>query len=108
MCLRCEAKPQSERERISNILRAKLEAARIRRFAAENTLKDIASEVPGTLPASDGVLRIRKAGREHQEALKAVELAVRNLNDFLLNGRVPPELDLGKDSAREQRKPSRE
>jgi hypothetical protein len=108
ICPSCDAKPQSKRQHIASLLRIRLEAARIRRFVAEKTLADIAREVPGTLPAPDGLFRIQKAGCEHLEALKAVNLATRNLNNFLLNGRVPLDLDLREESATEQTKPSSE
>ena len=101
ICLRCEAKPQSDRERIAGVLRMKIETARIRQFVANKALDDIVHKMPSAIPAPDGTLRIREAERKYQQALKTIELAARSLNDFLLNGRVPPDLDLRKDSGKE-------
>jgi hypothetical protein len=95
ICLTCDGQRESElarRERIGFLLRERLEAARVQGDLASKRFSEIIKDGPNAMPSPDGLFRVERAGQDCREALKEVETAVRNLNEFLLHGTIPPDL----------------
>src|SRR5579872_2345251 len=93
VCVRCDGTRLSKREQIAQSLRQRLEKARERRETANQRFQAAMRRVPGGTPAPDGSYQIQQASREYHEALESLTKAVRDLNSFLSNGSVPPDLD---------------
>ena len=96
VCIHCDAAlGQTAREAIIATLQDNVEAGRRRRMAANRHFLEVMADISGrTVP--DGPRRIRQAAREYHDAIKAVYLAVCSLNDFILDGTIPPDLEFGK------------
>ena len=82
-------------EGILGRLRERLSAAQQRNQAAANRFNDIIRNLPSGTPASDGVVRIQDAARSYRNAMRELGAAQEQLTEFLLNGAVPEDLDLG-------------
>ena len=77
---------------ISEILRAEVE----RTFAEYNEAKQsfwrIAADAPGGLPHPDGMQHVQNASRIQMVAMGAYATALRRLNQFLIRGTIPEDL----------------
>jgi len=79
-------------EQVRKVLQNELEAAQQRRIAASERFTAAMSEIPSGVPHPDGTHRIRLASREYSGALAEAATAMARLNDFLVNGTIPPDL----------------
>ena len=89
-----------DHERIRKVLQSDVEAAQERRTKASERFTEVMADIPSGLPPSDGTDRIRIASREYSNSLVASTLAATRLNEFLIRGTIPPELerkDMGKE-----------
>lgn len=57
--------------------------------SAHLRFNSVSSEIPSGLPHPDGRERIRIAGETYYSAMTAYNLALREFNNFLLDGSVP-------------------
>ena len=82
-----------DRVQTSQVLRDELaQALRLRERAVERFSKAML-DLPSGIPTQDDVERLQQASREHSLALRRSTDALIRLNDFLLNGTIPPELE---------------
>ena len=86
-----------EREQILKILQDDVTYAKQQQDGASRAFDDVTREVPSMLPHSDGVQRIKNVSRDLTLARDKLNEAVARLNDFVLHGTIPQDL---------QRKPS--
>jgi len=93
-----------DREQVRQVLQNELEAAQERRIAASEQFTQVMAEVPSGLPHPDGTHRIRLASREYSGALTEAATAMTRLNEFLVRGTIPPDLE-GKPSGIETLEP---
>jgi len=87
-----------ERERILRMLRAELAAAQHRREDASERFDTMIREVPSGIPHPDGSERIRQIASEYGRTQAEAAAAFGRLNDFLIHGKVPPDLERKPDS----------
>ena len=107
ICIRCFISRGVDRDTILKILREQLERAQQRRTEANRRFHAVLSEteIPSGMPQPDGTHRIRQAARHYEDALRAVNLAVYNLNNFVMHGTLPSGPDVRKEPAAEEKKP---
>ena len=84
--------PRDE-ESILRILRQDLQAALQRRESASAQFDEATAPAPSGLPYPDNVHQIQMASREYCKARTAVLNATTRLNEFLIHGTVPRELE---------------
>jgi len=94
-----------ERERILRMLRAELAAAQHRRDEASERFDEMIREVPSGIPHPDGSERIRHVASEYGRTQAAATAAFGRLNDFLIHGKIPPDLER-KPESQPQKSPS--
>jgi len=65
-----------------------------KRFQAEAAnFYDVShADLPSHIPYPDSVTRITQAARAHNEALESYRAALKRLNDHILHGIIPPDL----------------
>jgi hypothetical protein len=95
VCIDC-SRDKPSRDEVAEILRARLVTAQQRRNEASERFDLVIRDVPSGFPRPDGARRIQHASNEYRFALDAVLTAFRSLNEFLLHGTVPEDLDLTK------------
>lgn len=80
---------ETERDRVSLILKQQLQLALQRRKQASIVLAKIWDDSAG-LPSTEGAERIQNASKELSAAIEALTLAVRRRTDYLLT-KIPPD-----------------
>ncbi|HVP48114.1 MAG TPA: hypothetical protein VMT32_16080 [Bryobacteraceae bacterium] len=78
---------------IESVLRRTVEAKRQRRNEARYELQRAVSEIPSGIPAPDGGARIHAAANSERYASQAYHVAMKRLYDFLLDGKIPEDLN---------------
>ena len=81
-----------DRIRILQTLNNDVHEAKERYDVAFKRFREIVSDVPSGIPHPDGSERVRLASREYNRALEALNAALFKLNDFVIHGRIPPDL----------------
>jgi phage-related tail fiber protein len=80
------------REEIERILSSEIKAAGQRQRDAGSRLREVVSDIPSSIPAPDGSLRIRLAGVEYRAALEDLRRALARFDDFVVKGIVPEDV----------------
>jgi hypothetical protein len=80
------------RYQIEAILHNELQAAMERHRDASERFKAIIDAIPSRIPAPDGSLRIRVAGRERRVAAESLHSSLVRFNQFMTDGIVPEDL----------------
>ena len=86
-------------ERIVQALRAELDAAIERCDAASAYFEEVVRLVPGGISRPDRLERTWHASREYTRARQQVLAATGRLNEYLLHGTVPLELEIDRKPA---------
>lgn len=81
-----------EREPILKILHDDVTYARKQLDGATQAFDDVVREVPSMLPHSDGIQRIKNVSRDLTLSRDKLNEAVARLNDFVLHGTIPHDL----------------
>ena len=74
---------------IEDFLLGELDRTRRSYDQARREFIALTSEIPSGIPHPDGTARITNAGRKNAATLKDYMRALREFNDFALNGKVP-------------------
>ena len=98
-CVKC-SEPATDRGRILQILHQDLKIARQQRDKAFAHFDDTLHQVPSGIPYPDGEERIRWASRVFSDAQLGLSDALARLNDYLVDGKVPPGLEDQKGKAK--------
>jgi hypothetical protein len=85
-------KAMSLDQSIFDFLRAKVDHTREDYFRAREDFWKIAAEAPSGLPNADGSRRVENAARAQTATMVSYAKALRQFNEFLLDGTVPEEL----------------
>jgi hypothetical protein len=80
------------RRDIEFILSGDLERARVAFESARENFRSIMSDIPSGIPQPDGTLRIELAGTAFRIAIDDYSVALREFNNFLIDGAVPERL----------------
>jgi hypothetical protein len=88
----CPNRPTMDREVALELLQVELNAARKRVALASETFDAVIREVPTGIPYPDKVQRIRNASRDYSDARDSVAIAVKRMNELVLNGIIPDDL----------------
>jgi hypothetical protein len=83
---------EMEREQVLKILQDDVEYARQQLAGANKAFDDVVREVPGMLPHSDGIQRIKNVSRDLAYSRVSMHEALKRLNDFVLHGTIPQNL----------------
>ena len=81
-----------EREEIMKILQDDVTCAKQQSDDANRAFDDVIREVPSMLPHPDGVQRIKNVSRDLALSHNKLNEAVERLNDFMLHGTIPQDL----------------
>ena len=85
------------RDEIKRILNDGVDLARAEYETARVEFMRTVAEIPSSLPPPDGTGWIRIAGESYRLSMRAYSTALREFNDFVLEGRIPDRLtDQGK------------
>jgi hypothetical protein len=87
------------RDEIERILRSEVEMAFQRFKEASADFKSVVGDIPNEIPEPDGSLMIRQAGDHKIAAIRRLRLALDRFDGFILDGRIPADLDGAKDGA---------
>lgn len=77
--------------RILEILRGDLDVAQKGRIGAIKAFHEALEQIASGIPQTDGLLRIRSAGREYSRTLQTVTRAMHRLTDYMVSGAIPPD-----------------
>jgi hypothetical protein len=77
---------------IKRVLSEKVEFARVAYESAQMEFRGAIADIPSSLPPPDGTGRIRIAGDSYRFAMRAYSEALREINEFLSQGRIPDRL----------------
>jgi hypothetical protein len=80
-------------EDVLKLLRDEAERARREYRIAAEYFDAIIQDIPSGLSPTDAIDRIRSASLEHSQALTRMTFAMSRLNDFVLHGTVPDDLN---------------
>ena len=95
ICAKC-SQGELDRSKILERLHQDREIARRRRDEASSHFDDIIRQVPhGGIPYPDSQERIRRASHDYTRAQRDLANATARLNDYLIDGTVPPQLKEG-------------
>ena len=78
--------PEPNRGLTFEQLSADVERTRLAYSEASRVYQALAKEIPSALPSSDGTFRLRQAGEQFKEAVRAYTQAVRRLDEFVRSG----------------------
>lgn len=81
-----------ERHRIEQALHADVERYRELVNQARDEFSFRLSSIPTGVPSPDGPGYIRQSGDAYRAALRGYIASLRRLNDFLIDGKTPPDL----------------
>jgi len=84
-----------DRVPIESVLRSTVEAAREKHKRAKHELQLAVDDIPSGIPAADGGARIHAAANSERYASRGYYVAMKRLYDFLMDGKVPEDLNLG-------------
>ena len=56
---------------------------------ARDYLEHVTSEIPSSLPLTEGAVRVNLAGEAHQSALSELRAALNQWHEFTINGVIP-------------------
>ena len=87
------ADPESQITKVYSFLLQRLTDARERAKAASDVFAEAMRDVPSGIPHPDGPRRIHNVSRDLSYARQEVLMAHTRLNDFLIRGVVPEELE---------------
>ena len=82
-----------DRDEIERILRSDVEIAFQRFREASAEFKSVLADVPNEIPQPDGSLIIRQASDQKIAAIRRLRLALDRFDGFILDGRIPADLD---------------
>jgi hypothetical protein len=82
-----------DNERVHQALWNEVVAAKQRSEVASTAFDEITQDSPSGLPHSDSVLRVHVASRVYTQARQDLQIAIRRLNAFVVDGTVPDDLD---------------
>ena len=85
-----EVAPETTREGILRSLQNNLREAREWRERASARFDEVTRAGPGGIPYPDSVDRIKAASKEYSLALNAFENALKEQNEYILHGKIPP------------------
>jgi|ERR1700688_553323 hypothetical protein len=77
---------------VDEILRSQLESAKERYRLALDNFVETRRSISSGIPSTDGVLRVRLAGKERLSALAALQESLSRFNGWIVRGVVPSEL----------------
>jgi hypothetical protein len=80
------------REEIEDLLRDRLEWARLQHEIARTEFMQVCNNIPSGLPQPDGTQRLQNAARDLRASREAFEVAVTRFNDLILRGKIPDDL----------------
>jgi hypothetical protein len=86
-----------EREQVLEILQGDITYAKRQLDGATRAYDDVVREIPGMLPHSDGIQRIKNVSRDLASSRVKMHAAIERVNAFVVHGIIPDDL---------QRKPS--
>ena len=92
ICVKCSERGK-DRQRIMEILHRNLQVARQRRDEASTHFNDMTRHTPSGIPYPDSQERLHIASRDYTNAQQALAKALAQLNDYLIDGEVPPGLE---------------
>jgi hypothetical protein len=82
-----------DRDEIERILRSEVESAFQRFKEASAEFNTVLGDVPSRIPEPDGSLIIQQAGDQKIAAIRRLRLALDRFDGFILDGRIPADLD---------------
>jgi hypothetical protein len=80
-------------EDVLKLLRDEAERARTEYEIASECFDAIIKAIPSGVSPTDGIDRIRSASLEHTQALTRMMFALSRLNEFVIHGTVPQDLN---------------
>jgi hypothetical protein len=97
ICLKCAALREANSQKdhaagIRTVLARQLTEATLRAESATMEFSAVTSDIPSSIPQSDGTQRIHSASRALGVARDEMMRAHRRMNEFLENGVVPDDL----------------
>lgn len=87
-----------DRERIKRKLNEDVERSRELVNQTRDEFSFRLSNIPTGVPSPDGPGYIQQSGGAYRNALRVYLASLRRLNDFLIDGKMPPELSNREDS----------
>jgi hypothetical protein len=95
-CIECAERLDAatrRRDKVHQILKQAVVTAKQGSDIASAEFDAITGNSPSGLPHGDGVLRVQKASRAYTQARQDLQIAIRRLNAFAIDGTVPDDLD---------------